>query len=397
MKSKKNHIKKKYTLGGILSIIGGMAIGFVATATNFRFFNVISDEYTSLPLWGNILVIIIMYFFSVAVHELTHFITFIKNGVKMRALIIGFLCFLYDGEKWRLKLKYNNVTSIGGIAIPNLGVIKDEEEIKKLQQGFARAIISAPIASIILGITYPIIFIPIMHSVQSVILKSIIYTSVVTVIIAAIIITLSSFAKSELAYGDFPAYKESKNNRFFILVQLYQYAIFSTKHDEVRRNNTYLKEVIVEELERKYMDKATDIFTLGVIDTLIVEYLVGIIDSIPKVVQDYVEYFTENYDILTSKKSIENCKILGFHIVYLLESQGEREKALSLYDKLRENAPESHVMEYYKKQTATLLRLEDHREFLRDKSNIKTSSAFSLWNIFEGYYVDDMKLNSRID
>lgn len=383
---------KKFNTGTIVMLLFGAlcgaAMGFISSM-DFA----LSSQ--STPDYINIIIFLLTYIGAVAVHELGHGIGFTLNGLKMRALFITMFLFIKENKKWKFKIRPNNVTTIGGIAIPDLDVVKDENEFNRLQKSYANAIISGPITSTILLIGGLAISTSFIFLSSDIYLQSIFFSFAKYLTIISLFLLGTCFFKSEIAIGDFPAYKLCKKDGFFVAIQLYQYALFSSDPNKIRSENKYLKEVILNGLSQKLQDKDTSIFTLNILDTLIIEYLSGVSKDLPKVVEDYIDFLIDNKEWMSRLKNYEVSQTLRFHIIRLLYiNEKNREESTKLYEELKNDVNmKKTFIKYFIKQTDHLFGYADNSNYLKDKNNIVISSAHGLWKNFDGYFIDETKLN----
>lgn len=336
---------------------------------------------------------VIALFISIAIHEFSHAYAFIRNGISMKAIIIGPFILIKQHSKWKVRWKLQSL--LGGIAIPDLQVIKDEADFLYHIRAYRRAIIAAPIVSICLGVIAAVV-----GSIHFLIMRDAAYSFILIVacsfVLVAIILTLSCFHQSQYAIGDFPAYKRLKHDRFFAAVMLYQYINFSTDYNTKRRLNTFLKPLLISELERKVQDKELDIYIASLLDTMIQEHIIGITDDLPQPVQDYVDYLFQHYQLLTTSSTPEQYRILSIHMVYLLLMQQRNDQALQLYHELKATLPDNEVYRYYSKQAEHLLGLSDNSPFLSDKRNIRLSALHAIWSHFNSYFDDELLLYQKL-
>ncbi|MGL5316480.1 MAG: site-2 protease family protein, partial [Peptostreptococcaceae bacterium] len=87
-------------------------------------------------------IFLLTYYVAVAVHELTHFIVFRINKIEMRGLIIGPFIFIKTNDKWRFKFKVTKIFFAGGIAIPDIDIIENNEGFNNFRRSFAKALIA---------------------------------------------------------------------------------------------------------------------------------------------------------------------------------------------------------------------------------------------------------------
>jgi len=388
MKKKDKNFNSSKAIVWPSSALFGAIVGFIFGMTSD-----LPPYYTAMPRLVNIIIFVLTYFLAVGLHELGHAISFSKNGIKMRALFITMFLFIKEDKKWKLKIRPNKVTAIGGIAIPDIGVVKDEIEFKKLQNAYSKAILAGPISSIALFIVGILISILVISLSSNVYVISGFYSFAKYLSVISLFLLFSCIFKSEVAVGDFPAYTLAKKDSFFVAMQLYQYDIVSSDYKRVRSENKYLKEVLLNGLSEKLENKDTHIFTLNLIDTFIIEYLAGMSNELPTIVKDYIEFLLDNPEWMTNLKNYEVSNILRFHILRLIYSE-DIDKATKLYEDLKKHIKQNNpVMKYYIKQTDDLFGYADNSSYLNDKNNIKISSAHGIFKNFEGYFVDEMKIN----
>lgn len=367
------------------AFIGLIAIGAIGFPSRFR----------GLPIYFNLLIAFATYFLAVSIHEIGHFLTFTFFGVRMRALFLTIFIFLKENGKWRFKFNPNKITAIGGIAVPEIEPVKDEKDFKWLQNIYGKAIIAGPLFTIFYWLITFLVVLPYILN-NSNILSSILFTHIASLTVITFFLIAVSFIKSEIAVGDFPAYKLTKTDPFFIGMQLYQNYVFSSEPREFRRESSFLKNYLLDELNNKLKDRDTHIFTLSIIDNFLVEYLSGAVDELPLIVKSYIDFLQDNPYILNNKNS-EITLLLRFHIVrYLALDESQRGKALNLFNQLKgEKTPFVSVKSYLVKQTENYFGIADHTKFLEDKSNIEISSAHGVLKNFEGYYLDEIALNNK--
>ena len=383
---------KKYSLFAVSMIVGAFA-GWQMVSIGSRI--EIPSQFTSLPVYINIILVLLTYFVAVAFHEFGHAYSFTKNGIKMRAVVVMWLFFMKEKNRWVVKFRPNNLTVIGGVAIPDVGPVKSEQEIDEKQQALAKALIAGPYSSIILWLGTTIIALPVMLISNNAILTSTLFTITISLTLITLILLFNILFKNEVAVGDFPAYKLAKTNRFFVEMQLYQYALYSTDHEQVREENEYLRSVVMKSLQEKVKARKTDIFTLGPLDMLLIEHLSGRIKELPVEIVDYIHFLTDSRENLAKLKSNDLLLPIYFHVVYYLYGQDEtREVALSLYEEVKEEIkPKTPLRKYLFKQAEHLLGIADHKEYLLNKENICTSAAHGLLKNFDGFYVDELLIN----
>jgi hypothetical protein len=380
---------KNKSLKKIFKNIGCVLFGAIGGLGIIIFIDNISQD-MNVSIFPMLVIMILTFYISITLHELGHFFAFILNGIQIRMLSISIFSFIFDGEKWRLRLNRNNV-GVGGIAVPNLTIIHNEGEFKKTQKSYANAIITAPMVTLTLAIIGALLLL-IGFSKRGIINPYLLIFAG-TLLLFNIFLFFTCFVKSEVAYGDFSAYSLYKNDDFFAALMMYQYAIFSIDFENTRLNNRYLKEILLKGFEKREKDKKTDLFTVSCATTFIDEYLIGMIDELPKSIIDYINYYYENKDHIIKKQKTEQHRLLLLHIAYYFEKEGEHEKAVDIYDNFIKTLSQSPVFDYWKIQGGQIIFKKDNSKFLLDKNNIKPNSIYSVFKKLDSLYYDELILN----
>lgn len=375
-----------------LKTIGSMIFGAIGGIGIIMFINDISKN-MNVGIFPMLVIIVSLYYISIALHELGHFFAFIFNKIQMRMLSISIFSFIFDGEKWNLKLNRNTI-GVGGIAVPNLTVISNEREFKKAQRGYANAILAAPIVTFLLALVGVLLIL--IDFLKYKMNMPYLLISGGTLLVINIFLFFTCFAKSENVYGDFRAYSCYKNDDFFAALMMYQYALFSLNYENTRLNNRYLKEILLNGFEQRADKKKIDLLTISCATTFITEYLVGLMDELPKSVINYIDYYYENKNQIIAEQKTEQHKSLLLNIAYFFEKEGEHEKAVDIYDNLIKKLPKSPIFDYWKIQGEQIILKKDHSKYLLDKKNIKPNSTYSLFKQFDGFYHDELILNQGL-
>ncbi len=392
---KKKGRKKKISKTTIIASIVGGIIGFLIAVFGHRI-NMI-EGFISPPIYIIVLIMVLTFILSVTLHEFGHAISFLINGIKMRAIIfVNFLLIKEDGG-WKFKIIRNS--SLGGITVPEITNIKDEEEFLKVQKGFANALIAGPIASIVSWIALTIIGVIIIRLTRNVYINSVIIVFLISLGLITILLLISSFLKNDMVIGDFPAYKTSKSDKYFVAMQLYNYGYFSSDPEKAREENIYLRQFIIKELQEKYENRDTHWYTLSMIDTILLEYLAGFLKELPMVVEDYINYILESPDILLDLRETQEKEIMYFHLImYLYKDEKTKDRALDLYEKIKRSIkPNTPKRKYLFKQIDQLLGLADNRKFLMEKKNIINTDMQFIYKHFPGFFIDEIKINKLIN
>jgi len=388
---KKAKNKKKLSKTTIISGIIGGIIGLFITPIVHGIKSI--EGFISPPFYIVILIIVATYFLAVMLHEFGHGISFIRNGIEMRAIIFMNFILIKEDGRWKFKLTRNN--TMGGIAVPEIEPIKDEEDFLLKQRGFAKALIAGPLASLISFIGLSIIGLLIIKVTSNIYIRSniIIFLSSLGLITIALLGT--SFLKNDMVVGDFPAYKIAKGDKYFVAMQLYNYGYFSSNPERGRKENIYLRQFILEELRERYKKQDKHWYTISMVDTILVEYLAGFLEELPEVIKDYIDLILKRSDLLSDIGTNQAKEILYFHLIRFLHRNEEtRAKSFELYEEIKDttkaNTPKR---KYLFKQIEQVLGIADNRDYLMDEKNIVITDMHCIYKHFSGFFMDEIKLN----
>lgn len=331
---------------------------------------------------NTLMILALSLYASIAIHECGHFLVFRMNKIPMRMLNITFFSFIFDGSKWNFVFN-RNTGGVGGIAIPNLGGVQNEEAFRKVRKAYARAILGGPLMSLIL----------LVMGMALLAFRDYLFVTGVSFIIVNGLTLLSCFIKADGVYGDFPAYKAFEKDDFFAAIMIYQYGMFSVDYKKVRKNNAYLRHIILEGLEPRVFNKQTDLLTVSAVSTFLVEYLVGVTDQVPEWLKEYVDYYYENYRVILETHKSEASKELLLRISYYYKKEGLEDRAMDIYENFIQRLGKSEVFDYWKIQSDQLIMGEDREAYLLDKNNIKPGLAYGVFKKLAGFYHDELTLN----
>lgn len=307
--------------------------------------------------------ILFTFYLTLTIHELGHLLSFVFQGVKIRALYLTIFVFVKEGKRFKFKVKPKLWILLGGLVIPDLPKIESKEDYEKTVKIFRNALISAPITTISYMIFSIVLFlIGMIFLDASVILGLIILHMILVVLISSVYIYTFKLHTDSL-YGDYVAYHKMKEDPIFTFAQVSQYTEFSTKTSDSEK--------------RFIFDMAKDILkvTPKLNDIMIQHILLYYLDGIIK--QDY-----ELDDVVESKiKNIQMhafvCSeqgLLAFHEIILHDYKiGDIEKAYQKYEevtKLKRKSINHQFVTYLNHKTAHQIHLSYHQSFLENKHNI---------------------------
>ncbi|HHX59950.1 MAG TPA: hypothetical protein GX707_04300 [Epulopiscium sp.] len=365
-------------------IIIGSVLGFIVGIWGAKILNYLLQG-QDIPFLVVVIIAVLVFYISVAIHELGHFFAFIYNKISMRMLNITIFSFIFDGSRWKLAFNRNGA-GVGGIAVPNLTIVSNEKEFNEMQKGHANAILWGPIVSFLLILVGGLLFT----------INGYLRVTGIMFICINLIMFFSCFIKMDGVYGDFPAYKAYKEDDFFAALMMYQYAMFAVDYENIRKNNTYLRNILFKGLIPRVENKKTDILTVACVATFIGEYLVGVADEVPGQVKEYIGYYYDNYKMIIAMKNTEANKQLLLYIAYFFEREGFKDEAIDIYKNFIQKLPKSEVFNYWKIQSEQIILGKDHSKHLLDKKNIKPGLAYGVFKKLDGFYHDELILNQML-
>lgn len=329
------------------------------------YFNELWSSFTHIKWYFQILLVIGMFFTTLALHELTHFISFILSGYKNEMIIILFLVFYKIDNKWKFKVDFKLLLLGGGIVFVDLGDVDNEEDFKKAVKATRTSLLAAPLFTLISGILYLVITLLFFHK------NGFMVPTSIYVFLFSMLYTYASAKETESIFGDFKAYKKLEDDVHFqnIIVSQYANNFYDEKFLEMK---DYLSEqypIKLELISKNYflilLDRA--LFSLDEIDYFCLDKVLYYYNN--KGSYSRLVYDTENIDLAQA-------------IIFYLDALGYKKEAVSLYYIFESSINNSNLNEraktYFTKQTKHLLKLSDESFFLSDESNIEKGHLFFL-------------------
>lgn len=386
---KKNYSKKTFL---VIILILLAFIGYYIGYNMGGILSFLPETYFEISPFAVIGIACLSHMFSVIIHEISHAIAFILQGVKVRTIIIGPFAFINKG-KWTSKYNYNKILKTGGMVVPVIPIINNEDDFLSLKNKYSRAILVAPLISLSIGFLSIIYVILIL--INKLTISSYLFVFLLWMFLINLIINLSSLIKTSSVYGDYPAANQMKNNYFFAAQQIYSYMYFMENSIECRKKSVWLVNYISKELETliQHKDcKLNETIYLEAVNTIIMEDLIGFRKNI--LIEDLCNYYTYNISTLTEHEKSETHKVLFIHILYWLTTKNDCyiRKYVDLCNNLFES---KEIQNYYNKQIDLIINGNKNNKDLLNTRNIKSTALYSLYRIFEGFYFDELQLNQK--
>lgn len=360
------HIKNiKY----ILLFLVGLMIGIIVGA-------IIHNHDVKTYWWAHLLIVLGSIFITLTIHELTHAFVFSINKIKIKAIYLFMFMFIRKGKRFVLKVNPKLLLLGGGLVVPKLPPVTNDEELDNVGDVLAKSLIAAPIASIVFGFLMFITFILLLFFSPNLALISYTITATFTILVLTILVIIASSASNDMAAGDFVAYHKVKNDKDYLLQVISSYINFNPKAEELSKN--YLLTKKTNHLLNNYLNYNIATYSY------VADYLHEV------VFEKYGRNETLDNKILSMNKTIlsrtnEGISVL-FLIVFLNYISGDDDKAYDLLKYLENvNNPkvsEKHL-EYELKRAYQLLNISDELKYLKDEKNIDVGLNWIFEPLFE--------------
>lgn len=320
------------------------------------------ESLRTLKFYEFFLWLIFAFYFSLTLHELGHFLAFVFQKIKIRALYLTVFVFYKNEKGWHFTVKPKLWVLGGGLVVPDLGKIENDEDFNRLKKRFSRALIAAPI------VTISVLFISIISFVVVLIYSSNAHLIGILSILAIYITLLSSLfiytftLHNTMFYGDFVAYKKMKTDPIFQLTQINQYTMFSMV--ETEKTSQYLFEKTRDILKEINIDSSM-FHTM-----LLTSYLDNIIrgdEEVDPVIDSKIRALK-----LSPYTNSEHGIYLVYDICYYYYKKKEVAKAYQMFEDIKRRTGKKlnpKLVDYLQKKTMHVLNIEYQDAFFSDNEN----------------------------
>jgi hypothetical protein len=375
MKKKKHHSLRRI----IYFLIFAFFLGFFYTLLVYQgIWHKITTGLKDIPLWAYPLWILFSFYITLTLHELGHFFSFVIQKVKIRAIYITIFIFHKTNKGWRLSINPKLWILFGGLVVPELGEIKDEETYQKKLKAFANSLITAPIVTIVFLVLAVIstILLAIFSSNEALI--GIFVLNMIFIALLSTIYIYTFKLSNPLFYGDFVAYKHMKTNHVFQHVQLSQYTIFSLQESKETDAFLFAK---TKEILNELTISNTLFHTL-----LLTQYIENKIAS-DEPIDEIIDQKLKKLNISSYLRN-EHGFMLANDLAFYFYKYKNVEKACQIilqvyakeYPKLNEK-----LVKYMRNKSFHLLHLEDQSSFLAIKDNIYIGAIWIFDRLIDPY------------
>lgn len=349
----------------LIAIIIGLLYGFFNTLFIYEGFYRHFNRGLSAIHWSiHFVMVFVSLFLVILAHEMGHFMSFIKNGIKPKAMYVLGIAFV-DDHGWKVRLVPKFLLFVGGIVIPEHVTIDSKSKEDEMVRIFKKVLLAGPKASVIYGVAIFILWLSMLFT-SFYVMNGLLFTMMVVTTIMTILALLSSKLSRSGMYGDFAANKAFDTDKIFRLTYLIQLTTLLA-HDAESMNYFWPK--IVQTLEQTSNIKSPlSMNLLGqYLNEVVFEGRIACM-AIENRLKTFIRKTPQNEDGL----------ILYLNIIYYYEYMGQRDKVIELINKLDTSKVDidSKVLMYYLKLTNHLLLIKDETAFLNNPKNIYPSSFY---------------------
>jgi hypothetical protein len=376
MKKKK---KQKKSVKILYFLIFSFFLGFIYTLLVYQgIWGKITGGLSDIPIWAYPLWILFSFYLTLTLHELGHFFSFIFQKVNVRAIYITIFIFHKTEKGWRLSINPKLWILLGGLVVPDLGEIKDEETYQKKLKAFANSLLAAPIVTIVFLILSVIstILLTIFSNNETLIGIFVLNTLFIALLSTIYIYTFK--LSNPLFYGDFVAYKHMKENEVFQHGQICQYTVFSL--NESSETEKFLFEKTNRILEKLEINNT--LFHTLLVTQYIETILSGEYEINPIIDQKLRKLNIQSY--LRNEHGFMLANDLAFYFYTYKDVEKAYQIILQVYHKEYPKLNEK-LVKYMRNKSFHLLHLEDQSEFLKVKENIYIGAIWIFDRLIDPY------------
>jgi hypothetical protein len=313
--------------------------------------------------------LIFTFYISLTLHELGHFFAFVIQKIKIRALYLTIFVFYKNEKGWHFTIRPKLWVLGGGLVVPDLGKIEDDQDFDQLRNRFAKALIAAPVVTMSFLLISIITFILVLLYSSNMHLIGIIsiLTFYITLLSSLFIYTFT--LHNTMFYGDFVAYKKMKTDPIFQLTQINQYTMFSMV--ETEKTTEYLFNKTKNVLKEISLD-ASIFHTM-----LLTSYLDQIIrgdEEVDPIIDSKIRALK-----LSAYTHSEHGIYLAYDLCYYHYKTKNVAKAYQMFEDIKKRTSKKlnpKLITYLEKKTLHVLNIEYQDAFFMDKNNYYVGNSW---------------------
>ncbi len=304
----------------------------------------------------HILLILGLFLLTLALHELAHFMSFMTSGYKNDVIIILFMIFFKKEGKWKFKIDFKLLMLGGGLVMPDLGIINNDEDFNKARKAMQKSLLVAPLFTLISGVLLFLITAIFFYK-DSILVPISVYT-----LIFSLLYSYLSSKESNVVLGDFKAYKRVKNDDLFAKQIMLQYMPELSDYYRAfivdylaNTKSTTSREVV--QFYSILLDEA--IYESKTVDMLIYNW-----------VMTFVERPTRYKRFCQTTEYIDIAQAILFYLDKLNFKEDLTKLTHIFLTELDKTKTDEKSKEYVKKQTEHVLGIADNNEFITNSKNM---------------------------
>jgi membrane-associated protease RseP (regulator of RpoE activity) len=365
---------KKYKI--IFLLLSSFIIGFIFVLLVYAgIWSKFTQSLASIHFIFYLLLFLLTFYLTLTLHELGHFLSFYFQKVNLRAIYLTIFIFYKTKSGWKFRIKPKLWFLLGGLVVPDLGLIKNDDDYENISKKFANSLIFAPIVTISFLVLMIITFvITLAYSNNFELIGVITIVTFYTILLSTLYIYSFSLS-NQMFYGDFIAYKKMKSDPIFRLAQITQYQMFSL-NDLDDENNLYIFNKI--RLALRDITITQNLFHT----MLLIHYLDGVVrKNYPidlnidiKLRRLNVRPYLKKEEGLTLAYDLSN-------YFYKIKDVQKAYQMFELINQMKYDKLDQKMVEYYRRKNMHIMHIEYQDEFLSHKENIYVGSNF----IFEAF------------
>jgi hypothetical protein len=324
----------------------------------------LTSGFKAVPFYMIPLLFILMFYLTLSIHELTHLIAFKIKKIGILALYLTIFIFHKKEGKIKFTVKPKLWILFGGMVVPDLGEVTDDESYEKTLKAFSFSLMAAPVATIIFAVISFITAMLIWVFSESFVVIGYALLSNVYIMILSFVYIWSSRLNNEQFYGDFVAHKKMLNEPIFQVIQMHQYVQFSNHNSEA--SEAYLFKKAVQLIKNKT-------FNYSLFDIMLMHiYLEG-------VTYGGFSKDLEIHQILTSLNSAaltknEHGLQFAHDLAAYFYATGQARKAYQLYDQITKRPLRSSISKlqksYLEHKSKHIMHIEYCEDYLNNNENL---------------------------
>ena len=205
-------------------------------------------EYLSAGLIKGLIIFVLTQLITMYLHEIVHVIAYKLQGIDIRMLYLFPLCIVKEESRLKLYITFNLQIGFGGIVIPKLPVISNDEEYNSFRNKISVSVFCAPLFSALLGIV-SLVLVCCTTEYINYDNRSYYFMFFIAMVLWSIYINVMSFLNLGTIVGDYIGAKKMKTDEVYSLLQIYNY--FLLQENKTKREVRYKQKYLVNRIGQK--------------------------------------------------------------------------------------------------------------------------------------------------